>query len=94
MQHTYNVTGMTCGGCIAKVKSQLQKLGDVTQAEVQLTLPNATIHMENHISLDILQDALSKAGNFVISESHVSKADTSDANQDASSLPLVKPQSY
>ncbi len=32
---------MTCNGCIAKAKSELLKLGDVTAADVQLTAPQA-----------------------------------------------------
>ncbi len=40
---------MTCNGCIAKAKSELLKLGDVTAADVQLTAPQATINMQKHI---------------------------------------------
>jgi copper chaperone CopZ len=49
MTHTYNISGMTCNGCIAKAKSELLKLGDVTAADVQLTAPQATINMQKHI---------------------------------------------
>lgn len=68
MTHTYNITGMTCTGCVAKVKSQLLMLGDITEAEVQLTAPQATITMQKHIPVATLQSALSKAGNFTITE--------------------------
>jgi copper chaperone CopZ len=53
---------MTCMGCVAKVKSELLKLGDVTHAEVQLESPQATITMQKHIATATLQDAVSKAG--------------------------------
>src|SRR5688572_26784171 len=68
MTHTYNITGMTCGNCVAKAKSQLLMLGDVTEADVQLTTPQATITMQKHIPVSALQYALSKAGNYTITE--------------------------
>lgn len=68
MTHTYQIEGMHCGSCIAKVKSELLKLGDVTEAEVQLTSPQATISMSQHISLTSLQKAIEKAGKFTIKE--------------------------
>ena len=68
MTHTYNITGMTCGNCVAKAKSQLLLLGDITEAEVKLTAPQATITMQKHIPVTTLQNALSEAGNFTITE--------------------------
>lgn len=68
MTHTYNISGMTCNGCVAKAKSQLLMLGDVTEANVQLTAPQATITMQKHIPVNTLQDALNKAGNYTITE--------------------------
>jgi copper chaperone CopZ len=53
---------MTCNGCVAKVKSELLKLPDVTNAEVQLDTPQATITMQKHISTARLQEAIAKAG--------------------------------
>lgn len=68
MTHTYNITGMTCGNCVAKAKSQLLMLGDVTEADVQLTAPQATITMQKHIPVTVLQNALNKAGHYTITE--------------------------
>jgi copper chaperone CopZ len=68
MTHTYTITGMTCNGCVAKAKNELLKLGDITEATVQLTSPQATINMQKHIPLEVLQTALHKAGNYTISE--------------------------
>jgi len=59
---------MTCGNCIAKVKSELLKLGDVTSAEVRLQSPQATISMTKHVGIHALQQAISKAGTYSISE--------------------------
>lgn len=68
MTHTYNITGMTCNGCVAKVKSEILKLGGVQSAEVQLASPQATITMAGHINTAVLQKAISKAGHYTISE--------------------------
>lgn len=68
MTHTYNITGMTCNACVAKAKSELLKLGDITGADVQLVSPQATITMQKHIAVETLQSALSKAGNYTITE--------------------------
>ncbi|MFT4095248.1 MAG: heavy metal-associated domain-containing protein [Niabella sp.] len=68
MTHTYNIQGMTCKSCVAKVKSELLKLGDITEAEVQLAAPQATITMQKHIPLTALQAAIHKAGRYMIFE--------------------------
>ncbi|RYY47104.1 MAG: heavy-metal-associated domain-containing protein [Chitinophagaceae bacterium] len=68
MTHTYNISGMTCGNCVAKAKSQLLMLGDVEEANIQLTAPQATITMQKHIPVSTLQNALSKAGHYTITE--------------------------
>jgi copper chaperone CopZ len=68
MTHTYNITGMTCNGCVAKVKSELLKMGDIAEADVQLPAPQATIHMQKHIPIEALQATVLKAGNYTITE--------------------------
>lgn len=60
MTHTYKVTGMTCGGCEAKVKSSLLMLPNVNEVEVSKETQSATISMDKHISLSTLQNALDK----------------------------------
>lgn len=69
MTHTYEIKGMTCNGCVARVKSELLKLGDVLSADVQLQSPQATITMQKHIPVGILQNAISKDGKYTITES-------------------------
>lgn len=58
---------MTCGNCVARVKSELLKLGNVISAEVQLQHPQAKIEMDQHIPTPRLQEALRKVGNYSIS---------------------------
>src|SRR5688500_18360269 len=68
MTHTYSITGMTCGNCVAQVKSSLLKLGDVLSDEVQREAPQATITMSRHIPLQVLQGANSPDGKYTITE--------------------------
>ena len=58
MTHTYKVTGMTCGGCEAKVKSSLLMLPNVTEVEVSKEKQSAIISMDKHIPLTTIQNAL------------------------------------
>ena len=58
MTHTYNLTGMTCTSCEAKVKSALLMVENVTNVEVSKDINSATITMEKHIALDKFQKAL------------------------------------
>ncbi|MCX6352846.1 MAG: cation transporter [Bacteroidetes bacterium] len=58
MTHTYQLTGMTCTSCEAKVKSNLLALPDVTSVEVSKDDNSATISMAQHISLANLQEAI------------------------------------
>jgi hypothetical protein len=54
---------------VAKVRSEILKLGDVVSAEVQLESPQAIITMQKHIPLAILQKAVHNAGpKYTISE--------------------------
>jgi copper chaperone CopZ len=68
MTHHYEIKGMTCGGCVSKVKSELLKIGEVSEAEVRLAYPQATISMQKHVPVQRLQQALSKAGGYSIQE--------------------------
>ena len=62
MTHKYNITGMTCTGCEAKVKNSLLLLLDITAVEVSKENNTATIRMEEHIDLNTLQQALNRTG--------------------------------
>ena len=58
MTHTYQVTGMTCGNCEAKVKSALLLVENVTKVEVSKAENTATITMDKHVSINDFQKAL------------------------------------
>ncbi len=67
MIHTYKISGMTCSGCEATVKSNLLKLPDVESVEVSKDTGVATIGMSKHISLEELQNAIGVNSKYLIS---------------------------
>ncbi|MFM9943990.1 MAG: heavy-metal-associated domain-containing protein [Bacteroidia bacterium] len=58
MTHTYKVTGMTCSTCEAKVKGYLLGLSNITSVDVSKDTNSATLSMDKHIPLNILQEAI------------------------------------
>jgi copper chaperone CopZ len=68
MIHTYKITGMTCSGCEATVKSSLLKLPDVESIELSKDTGIATIGMSKHISVSDLQNAIGVNSKYHISE--------------------------
>jgi copper chaperone CopZ len=75
MTHTYKVTGMTCSTCEAKVKDGLLRLPDIRSLEVSKESNTATLFMDKHIPLNILQEAIGgPKGKYQISALHHSEA--------------------
>ncbi len=68
MTHTYTVDGITCDGCVAKVKHKLLLHPDITAADVQLDGGNTSVTMQRHISVDELQDAIGRDSKYTIRE--------------------------
>lgn len=66
MKHTYDITGMSCNGCRAKVEKTLSELEGIQSAEVTLDPPEAVITKKDHISTKKMQVALSAVGNYSI----------------------------
>ena len=59
MTHTYNISGMTCQGCAATVKNDLERLSEIDNVDVDLESHTATITMTTHVDTEVLQKALS-----------------------------------
>lgn len=68
MTHTYQVTGMTCTSCEAKVKSALLLVDHITNVEVSKENNSAVISMDKHVPLSELQNALESK--YTISAPH------------------------
>jgi copper chaperone CopZ len=94
MTHSYKVTGMTCEGCVAKVKHKLLSHPEVTAAEVNLADENVNITMQKHIAVDELQSALGHDSKYKITAAHNGhslKGDHMSAEAPASWLATYKP---
>ncbi|MBU3012879.1 cation transporter [Polaribacter vadi] len=71
MKHTYNITGMTCGGCKASVEKYLGDINNVTNVSVNLEKGEAEVTMEKHIETKVLKDALPEK--YTLSEKNEEK---------------------
>ena len=69
MTHTYQLTGMTCTSCEAKVKSLLERVENVTNVEVSKEYDSVTISMDRHINLSTITLLIQlKSGHFILME--------------------------
>ena len=71
MKHTYILTGMTCGGCLASVEKYLSEIKQITHVAIDLEKGEAEITMTSHVTIDILQKALPEK--YTITEKVVEK---------------------
>ena len=83
MNHTYNITGMSCNGCRSKVEKTLNAI-DGIQAAVTLDPQEAVITMDKHIPTAQLQEALTTAGNYTI------EMNTAVHSHETAEKPVVK----
>ncbi len=84
MTHSYTVAGITCEGCVAKVKSKLLRHPDVLSADVKLEGQKATITMQKHLTVAELQEAIGTDTKYKIS------ADTADHGHQTMKLDETK----
>ncbi len=61
MELKYNITGMTCAACSARVEKVAGQLSGVRKAEVNLLAGTLTVEADSDVSLQIM-DAVQKAG--------------------------------
>lgn len=66
MKKNYELTGMSCGGCVANVKRALLHVPDVEDAEVKLHPQSAIVTMSKSIDVVELQAQLKKIGHYTI----------------------------
>ena len=62
MNHTYKISGMSCRGCSNTVKSALESVPGVSQAQVHLDQHEAVVSMDRYIPIDKFKEALSNHG--------------------------------
>ena len=68
MKKEFELSGMSCGGCVSHVKKALLQIPGVTDAEVHLHPQRAVLTMSKAIDVAGLQTQLSKSGNYTIKE--------------------------
>lgn len=73
MKHTYEITGMTCNGCVATVSDILSEIEGVKQIDVNLKRAEAQISMTTHIPIRTFESVL--PAKYSISEkgNHISE---------------------
>ena len=69
MKHTYRISGMSCDSCRTKVEKALDEISGITKATISLP-DNAIVEMKTHIATEIMQEALTKVGNYTIAVAH------------------------
>jgi len=62
VQHTYTVTGMTCGHCVQAVTGELTKLPGVQEVQVDLATGAVTVTSQAPLSVDDVRSAVDEAG--------------------------------
>lgn len=67
MERIYKVLGMTCSGCQKKITEALNNIKGL-HAHVHLEKNEAVIHSERDFTLEEINDALSKAGNYQLQD--------------------------
>ncbi|WP_375239585.1 heavy-metal-associated domain-containing protein [Aurantibacter sp.] len=86
MTFTYNISGMTCGGCKASVEKQLNALSQIESALVDLELNSVSINASRELSVEELQKALLEK--FTITKSPVFKIEAEEKSDLKQLFPL------
>ncbi|GAA1347471.1 heavy-metal-associated domain-containing protein [Arthrobacter roseus] len=71
MNTTINITGMTCGHCVASVTEELTEIDGVENVEINLNKGGASstvITSSRDLSSDEINDAVTEAGYQVVTE--------------------------
>lgn len=62
MTNTYNISGMTCGSCVARVQKYLSQVPSAQNVKVSLETETAEIESNTVINFETLELAVAKAG--------------------------------
>jgi copper chaperone CopZ len=64
MIHTYNLKGMTCGGCKASVEKYLGQVNNVTKVVADVQKAEVEVTMSSHVATETLKKALPEKYTF------------------------------
>lgn len=69
MTQKYQINGISCGGCVSRVKKTLEEHPNIEKAEIFLAPKGATlITMKEALSVDELQNQLNALSGYTITE--------------------------
>ncbi len=69
MKHTYQINGISCGGCVAQVRKTLEAHPAIEKTEILLSPKGKTfISMKEKLSVADLQRQLNKLSGYTITE--------------------------
>lgn len=71
MTQTYNITGMTCSGCVASVSNDLISIKGVLKVDVSLEKGEVEIESDKHVLLGVLQSAISDSYKISLKKDNV-----------------------
>ena len=92
MKKEYNIEGISCGSCVAKIEDALSHIDGVT---VQVTSPQLTIESNSQPSNDEINNLIKEKGDYKIREGKEEKKLTPLPEiKSSSSLPEVKLSTY
>lgn len=93
MTHTYQVSGMTCEGCKAKITYLLKQVKGISSVGVDLEKGEVMLSMDHHVETPVLQDALKDYPKYQLTEKqHTLKTPPSLAMEEQKSwLQTYKP---
>ncbi len=93
MNLTYIITGMTCGGCAAKVKSAFLKHPDVLSAEVSHQEGTAKVQADRKPDRKQLDKLLADAGDYQISDVAENTPSNKNSHSHTAAIPEQDPTS-
>lgn len=91
MEKTYTITGMTCGGCVTRIKNKLESLPQTDAVKIQLESPQATIKFNKSVDINSLQNVVNEAGSYMISEVKSAPSHFENDEEEKKSLGTYKP---
>ena len=69
MKQKFQINGISCGGCVARVKKTLEEHPNIEKAKIFLAPKGATIiTMKKNLSVNEIQKQLNKLGGYTITE--------------------------
>lgn len=89
MKKTYQIKGMTCGGCVASVEEKLNKLEGVNSVTAHLEKEEVDINADKVFSAESIQSALPKK--YTITEKEVLKEKETLPVEEKSKWQQLKP---